>query len=366
MARMRIRDEDIRDADILETVLANFPDVVHSVDSTGKLVFTNKKEEELLGYTREELLSMNVRDLYAAEDIAGMQLGFEELKKIGDRTVEGILKAKDGTKIPVEIRSFAIYDDEGNFARTFSILRDIRPIKQAARLATIGEMASGIAHDIKNPLTAVSCYNEMIIRALDMAEENDTAPDMEQIRSFAIGIADASRFIEALSTRIQNFVKGRQDGRSKVDLHAVIIDSLFLADNRIKKNGVVVRNTVVAETCYTTASPTQLTEVFLNLVSNGCDAMGEGSTKELGIAVSGCERDGEKFWCCKVSDTGSGIKEEDQKVVFQSFFTTKERDKGTGLGLAITRGIVESHGGTIEFESAQAKGTTFSVYLPVS
>lgn len=155
MSRMRIDNADITNAQIFEILLDNFPDIIHSVDDDGNIVFTNRRAESLLGYTRDELLSMNVRSIYSDEVLKKVDKGFNELKKKGDYSVESVLKAKDGTPIPVEIRSFSIYDDDGNFLRTFSILRDIRPIKElqnslvhAGRLAAIGEMASGVAHDI--------------------------------------------------------------------------------------------------------------------------------------------------------------------------------------------------------------------------
>ena len=127
---MRIQEIEIPDADIFKILLDNFPDMIHSIDDDGNIVYTNKSAEALLKYTREELLSMNIRQIYADEILEAVEKGFTELKERGDKTVESLLKTKDGTRIPVEIRSFSIYDDEGRFIRTFSILRDIRKIKE--------------------------------------------------------------------------------------------------------------------------------------------------------------------------------------------------------------------------------------------
>ena len=119
-----------KNADIFGILLDSFPDMIHSVNEAGDIVYANRTAEQLLGYSHEELYSMNVRQIYADEIIKDMELGFQELKRSGDKSTESILQARDGTKIPVEIRSFGIYDDDGNFIRTFSILRDIRRIKQ--------------------------------------------------------------------------------------------------------------------------------------------------------------------------------------------------------------------------------------------
>ena len=114
---------------------------------------------------------MSVYEIYAEEVQEAVKAGFSNLKQKGDKTVESVLQAKDGEVIPVEIRSFSIYDDDGEFIRTFSILRDIRPIKElqaslvhTSRLAAIGELSSGVAHDINNPLTVILVSNEMILR----------------------------------------------------------------------------------------------------------------------------------------------------------------------------------------------------------
>jgi two-component system sensor histidine kinase HydH len=159
---MRIKDKNIRTSDIFEVIIENFPDIIHSLDNEGNIIMTNKKAESLLGYPQEEMLGMNISQIYADEILEDVEKGFESLKKTGEKSVESALKDRYGNLIPVEIRSFSIYDDDGKFIRTFSILRDIRKVKglqegliHAERLAAIGELATGIVHDINNPLTYI-------------------------------------------------------------------------------------------------------------------------------------------------------------------------------------------------------------------
>jgi len=367
---MRVDNREIRDAQIFEILLDNFPDIIHSVDENGDIVFTNKKAESLLGYTRAELLSMKVRQIYAEEVLTNMNAGFDKLKKTGDFSVESLLKAKDGTKIPVEIRSFSIYDDNGTFIRTFSILRDIRAIKDlqnslvhAGRLAAIGEMSSGVAHDINNPLTVIMLANQMLQREVERLKEGTGDSSFGRVKSCSDDIGRASRSIEKLVTHLRNFSRGMKEKIELVDIHDTIVDSVFITSNRSKAASVTVRHDIQPSRHFTEASPNQLEQVFVNLISNACDAMNGLDKRELTIHISETDRDGTACWKCDVTDTGTGIPANLLEDIFGAFFTTKEKGKGTGLGLSISRGIIKEHGGEITVSSEVGKGTTFSVFL---
>jgi PAS domain S-box-containing protein len=370
MNRMKVGNREIRDADVFQILLDNFPDIIHSVDDDGNIVFTNKKAEALLGYPREELLSMNVREIYADEVVANMQTGFEQLKAEGDKQMESILKARDGTRIPVEIRSFSIYDNDGNFIRTFSILRDIRPIKElqnglihASRLAAIGELASGIAHDINNPLTVILLSQEMTMRSFARLTEPAAAP-VERIKQLAEDVGRAARSIQKLVDHLRNFSRGVAEKYETVDIWTSINDAVFMARNKVMKSQVTVGDRTVKGRYFTVGSVNQLEQVFVNLIGNACDAMADRDKRELTISVEPRTHEGEEYWCCEVRDTGPGIPEEVRRHMFESFFTTKQKGKGTGLGLSITRAIVKDHGGRVEVESAEGEGSAFRIYLP--
>ena len=371
MARMRIDEIEIRDADIFEILLDSFPDMIHSIDSKGNIVYTNKTAERLLGYTSEELLSMNVREIYADRVQAALEKGFTDLKEKGDKNIpESWLKTKDGIEIPVEIRSFSIYDDEGNFLKTFSILRDIREIKnlqqsliQAGKLAAIGELSSGIAHDINNPLTVILLSNEMLIRDLESRNLSDS-PDDQKIHSFATDIQRASKSIQKLADHLRNFSRGIVEKTEYIDLFDIFTDALFITGNKSKTIGAVVNNDINRGVHFTEGRPNQIEQVFVNLIGNACDAMDETEKRELTVSVSEEKYKDNECWRCDISDTGKGIPSELADDIFQSFFTTKEKGKGTGLGLSISKGIIVDHKGDIEVSSEKGKGTTFSVFLP--
>ncbi len=187
-------------AHVFEFLLEWFPDIIQSVNSEGNIVYINRRAEELLGYSRDELLGMNILDLYAPEIADAVRKGFKTLQKKGTlEGIESVVVSKAGERIPVEIRSFAVYDDHGAFLRTFSILRDIRPIKElqnslvhTSRLAAIGELASCIAHDISNPLAVVKLYAELLEPYAETLSNYGLDEDADKISDARKGIAKAA------------------------------------------------------------------------------------------------------------------------------------------------------------------------------
>ncbi len=371
MTRMRIDDQDIAQADIFEILLDHFPDMIHSIDDNGAIVYANRTAEKLLGYTVEELLRMNIRQIYAEEVLEAVEAGFRDLKARGDKTVESLFQTKSGEKIPVEIRSFGIYNDDGRFIRTFSISRDLRKIKElqqslihASRLAAIGELAASIAHDINNPLTVVLLSTEMTLNTLSRCD--GSPPDTEMLLGFAHNCHKAAKAIQKLSEHLRNFSRGMAEKPERIDLHETVNDALFMTQNKIAKAGVTVENRIPQGTHFVWGAPNQLEQVFVNLIGNACDAMEGRSERRLTLSVAPTTLQQVAAWQCDVIDTGTGIPETLRDEVFRSFFTTKPKGKGTGLGLSICRGIIAEHKGELRLASEVGKGTTFSVCLPVA
>ncbi len=370
MSRMIINDTEIQNADIFEIILDNFPDIIHSIDDNGNIVFTNHAAELMLGYSRSELYGMNIRQIYAPEILEAMEKGFSDLKQRGDKRVESMLMTKNGERIPVEIRSFGIYDDHGNFLRTFSILRDIRKIKEledglihASRLAAIGELASGVAHDINNPLTIVLLSTELLLRSLgEIQEDQDDKAD--KAIKLANDVQKAAGSIQKLADHLRNFSRGMAEDIEPVDLGAVISDALFITASKIKKSMTSVSCEIERDKYRIMGSPNRLEQVFVNLIANACDAMEGREQRELSISLDSANLEDVDCWACRISDTGPGIPEENIEEIFRSFFTTKPKGKGTGLGLSISRGIVRDQRGDIVVDSKPDAGTTFTVLLP--
>ncbi len=371
MSKMRVNRVEISDANIFETLLDNFPDMIHSVNDKGTIVYANKTAESLLGYSREEFLSMDIRQLYADSVQRNLDEGFSDLKKHGEKVIpESFLKAKDGTQIPVEIRSFSIYDDNNIFVRTFSILRDLREMKElqqklihTGRLAAIGELASGVAHDINNPLSIISIANEMALEELKDLDKI-SSETLNLIHSQMKSVERASSSIKKLVDHLRNFSRSNIEELEVIDLHDTLDDALFIVSSKTKKLDIKVKNEVNKNRFFFTGSQNHMEQVFVNLMANACDAMTGQAERRLSITVSLCNRNNNDYWKCDITDTGTGIPENIIDEIFQSFMTTKKKGEGTGLGLSIARSIILDHNGDIEVTSKKSKGTTFSVYIP--
>jgi PAS domain S-box-containing protein len=353
-----------------DSLIENFPDMIHSVDASGNIVYVNHMATQLLGYTNVELCGMNICKLYPPEILDAVEKGFREVKETGEKRIESLFMAYDGTRIPVELRTLVIRDDQGLFAQTFTISRDLRKLKEmqeslihAGRLAAIGELAAGVVHDLNNPLTAVI----LAANVMKTLSDNPSVPPgemREQTAMFCETISESAETMEHLTTRLRDFARGIKEQHTPVDLFDPIHDALFILAHRLKSNQIAVRCPVIKDKHWVLGDRNQIEQVFLNLFANACDAMAQREVRELSVTIEPHTYDGKSFWSCAVADTGEGVSDQEQQLVFKAFHTTKPRGKGTGLGLSIARSILKEHNGEIELASASGKGATFTIFLP--
>ncbi len=356
---------------LFSLLMNHFPDMIHSVDEQGGIVYFNRTALTLLNYTEDEFAVLNIRQLYAPEVLEAVEKGFIEVKQqAGQKSVETLLVTKDGARIPVEQRTIALCDETGRFVQTFTVSRDLRPLKEiqeaalrASRLAAIGELAAGVVHDINNPLTAAALANEMLQNALDGADVPETLRG--QALELTAMIKESTGVIENIAGRLRDFSRGVKEQHAAVDLFGPVTDALFILGHKLKAGQITVQCPVVKARHWTFGDANQLEQVFLNLFSNACDAMADCKTRELTVGVETVTRNGRGSLCCTVRDTGVGIPPDEQEKVFRAFHTTKPRGQGTGLGLSISRAILSEHGGEIAVASVVNEGTSFMVYLPV-
>jgi len=361
-------------AHVFELLMDWFPDVIHSVDAEGNIIYANRRASELLGYTRDELLTMNISQLYAPEVLTNVRRGFRSLKEDGNlRVVESMLQDKKGTRIPVEIRSFAVYDHEGSFVRTFSILRDTREIRElqdslihASRLAALGELAACVAHDISNPLAVIKLYTELLTLQLQQLSAGVDAEERSGLAESVVSVQKSADRIERLVNHLRGFCRNAEAEARAVDLATVVDDALFMVTNKVQKSGInVTRDFPQDRHAYVRGHANQLEQVIMNLASNACDAMSTTPKRELRITIRSLNDPGKSPMVrCEIADTGVGMTPEVKRQVFTSFFTTKPQGQGTGLGLAIARNIVRRHNGEISVDSEEGKGTAFTILLP--
>ena len=340
------------------------PEGVVVVDSRGHIVSVNGKVEELFGYMRAELVGQPV-ELLIPSRYRNAHPGHREEyfanprpRPMG-RGLDLAGRRKDGTEFPVEISLSPIETDEG--LQSVALITDItqrlaveRATRQAERLASLGSLSAGIAHEINNPIGIITSRIElMLIDATEHGLPSTVVEDLHVLHRNAMRVAD-------IAQRFLSFARQSPTERTPVELNRVVAHTVELVARQMGEGLRIV-------TALKTPSPSilghanALQQVLLNLIMNARDAMdGEGEVRiTTGVAL---DRPG--HICLKVADTGVGIPPDAMSHIFDPFYTTKS--SGTGLGLSVSYGIVRDHNGTMEVESTVGKGTTFILTFPIA
>jgi two-component system, NtrC family, sensor kinase len=236
-------------------------------------------------------------------------------------------------------------------------------IEKAAKLASLGEVASGIAHEIKNPLTGISCAIQVLQSELSEDDNKRTLIDevLNQIKRLDRTVKD-----------LLVFAKPKPPYLVSSKIYDVIEKAMFLVNAEAKKQNIIIETDIEKEIPTIRMDPDQIQQVLLNLMINAVQAMPEGGKLSISVSVKDYKEvrsnitmapRTDKVLAAKIQDTGEGISPEDMEDIFKPFFTKKS--KGTGLGLSISRKIIRGHGGEIICESNKGKGTVFTIYLPI-
>jgi signal transduction histidine kinase len=223
-------------------------------------------------------------------------------------------------------------------------------LRHADRLATIGQLAAGVAHEINEPLGAILGFAQFIGKAGDLPE---------QVKEDAGKIVNASLHVREIVKKLLIFASQMPTKKSAVNLNEIIEEGLLFLESRCAKEDVELVRVLSSGIPDIVADPGQLNQVLVNLVVNAIQSMPDGGTLTISTGVE------DKYVYITVEDTGIGMSDEVKNRIFLPFFTTKEVGHGTGLGLPVVHGIVTSHGGTINVETELGKGSRFEVRLPI-
>jgi two-component system NtrC family sensor kinase len=227
---------------------------------------------------------------------------------------------------------------------------------QSGKIAAIGTLTSGIAHELNNPI------NNIVLTAEALKEDFaqvDPEEALGMIQDILVQSERASRIVKNLL----DFARSEQPEFELLPIATVIKDTLKLVQNQMVLSGVEAHWDIPPDTPLIKGDPKSLQQVFLNLFINAIQAMKDGGILTVRVYPAG---NGQPQLKVEVSDTGEGIRAEDLPHIFEPFFTTKQVGRGTGLGLSVSYGIVQKHGGNIEVKSRPGKGTTFTLSLPVA
>ena len=340
-----------------EQLVNRLPEMVFEINNRGRVVFANLRARELTGYSKEELESdFDANRLVAPEDIERSRENMREMFATGMRhSNEYIWVKKDGTRFPVLLTSAPITRDR-KVVGARGIIVDMserknmeKQLQDNERMATIGQTAGMVGHDIRNPLQAI--ISELYVAKEAMAQIPEGKGRQEGLESVSF-VEEQVDYINKIVSDLQDYARPLNPEYTIVNLPDLIIsvfDTIALSD-KIKFK-VDVKDNLKLKT-----DPTFLKRTITNLVNNAIQAMPEGG--ELGLTA----QKREKCIVITVSDTGQGIPENVKANLFKPLMTTKA--KGQGLGLAVVKRLIEGLNGKVTFESGEGKGTKFIIELP--
>ena len=332
-------------------------------DATGRIVLVNARTETMFGYARAELLGQPVEVLIPAplreRHVAhrATYMAAPRIRSMGRGLDLAGLK-KDGTEFPVEVSLSYVETDEG--IRAIAFVTDIservafqRAARQADKLAALGTLSAGIAHEINNPIGIITSRVEVMM----LEAEEDGLP--AEVRKDLEVILRHARRVAAITQGLLSFARQSSGTRGPVNLNQVAEEIVQLARKDMSRARVEV-TLKLAETMPTiVADANAIGQVVLNLLTNARGAMPEGGAVTIETSHLATARAAR----LTVRDTGSGIPPEILPKIFDPFFTTKS--EGTGLGLSISHGIVHDHHGTLDVRSEVGKGSTFTLTFPL-
>ncbi|MHB8069179.1 MAG: PAS domain S-box protein [Desulfobaccales bacterium] len=350
-----------------------------AADRRGKILVMNPAAEELTGYTFQEARhKITVQDLYPpgqAKEVM-RKLMSEAFGGKGKLTCsQTILVSAQGEEIPVELTAAIIYEGSKQIA-TMGIFNDLRgklaqeeKIKEvllgaarAEKMASLGRLAAGVAHEINNPLTGILLYGGMLLEDLRHGD-----PQYQDLHSI---IEDANQCRNIVKSLLA-YSRQTSANKETLDLNDLVEQSLSLIRDQSLFITIEVVKKLADEKMLIKVDRSQFNQVIINLVINAIDAMERKGTLTLrtycdkGKKRAARKKGAAGFAYIEVSDTGCGISEENLPRIFDPFFTTKDLGKGTGLGLSTVYGIVHENGGTIWVKETSKEGTTFILELPL-
>jgi len=341
----------------------NSGETIFWLNDTGMLLYANNAACRMLGYNLGQIISHNIYDIDAGHSRRDWQRLFKDLQQTGSTVWQTEYRRQDGRVIPVEVVVNYIQLNNKNYYWAFA--RDITA-RQAAekrelelqselnlsgRLASIGELAAGVAHEINNPLTGIIGFSERLLRK---STDEKTTVDLQRIHSEAVR---AAKVVQNLLT----FARQRQPTKEPVEINNIVTESLALREYELKHRGIQVITHLAPLPCIM-ADYYQMEQVLVNLIINAEQAM---TTAKKGDRLTVTTGELDDYIVITVADNGPGIKYEHLDKVFDPFFTTRSESGGTGLGLSICHGIVLEHGGRISASSDYGEGATFTVALPL-
>jgi two-component system NtrC family sensor kinase len=362
-------ERELKEAhDFLNKIIQNSPNAIMAADLKGNIMIWNQGAEEILGYRAKDVIyRMNLEDIYP-KGIAGKILEMMRSPEYGGlgklRYYPLSYERHDGEIVEGNLSAAIIYDTKGHELAFVSLFVDLKErldmerklrqtqeqLLQSEKLASIGRLSAGVAHEINNPLTTI------LTSAMLIQEDIDSA---DQIYNEMKTISDETLRCRKIVTSLLDFARQSKPTKKLNDLNKIVKQSFGLTRKQAAFQDVIVELNLSENLPDTYLDKDQIQQSLINLTLNAIEATDSGGKIRLTTLYDSKTNTIEIL----IRDTGIGIQPENMDKIFDPFFTTTEG--GTGLGLAVTHGIIEQHGGTINVESTPGQGTCFTIRLPL-
>jgi PAS domain S-box-containing protein len=355
MERQLLQQEEFR-----RRLLESFPDLILVVDLDERYTFVSSRVRDLLGYQPEALLGKKISELedHSPElaslyhDVASSQQAFA--------STEYGARHSDGSWRTMRASASQLFDAEAKLIGVIISVRDItterkleQQVVQSERLAAMGAMIGGVAHELNNPLTAILGVSELM---------QDKVTDESSLKQLGMLQQQARRAAEIVKD-LTYFSRPPAPGKSGINLSEVVDRTLTLYAYSLRKNNITVDFLREPGLPYAQGDPQQLMQVFLNLIVNAEQAIREG--RAGGTLRIRLGKSASSVWA-SFQDDGTGIPPENLPLIFDPFYTTKRPGRGTGLGLSICKSVMKEHNGNVEAANAPGGGAVFTVTLPTA
>ena len=364
-------ENDLRNAnEFFMNLIESSVDGIIAADMEGNIFIFNKGAEALTGYAAEEVIGkIHITQIYP-EGVAK-----EVMKKLRSLEHGGVGKLaptqfvvsnRTGEPVPIQLSATLIYDHDGREVASVGIFTDLRPrltiekklqdthvqLVSSEKMASLGKLAAGIAHEINNPLGGILIYSSLMIE--ELPENDPKRQDLTRI------VQEAGRCKEIVRSLLE-FARQTEPKMEPTDINRAITEGLFFLENQALFHNTRITKKLDPYLPLVRGNASQLKQVFMNIVVNAAEAIHGSGTLTITTShdIQG------KIVFVEFTDTGEGIPQENLTRIFDPFFTTKDVGKGTGLGLATSYGIIEGHGGKIGVKSRVGEGTTFTIELPI-
>ncbi|MBN2123086.1 MAG: PAS domain S-box protein [Deltaproteobacteria bacterium] len=370
VTRIKTLEKELHDTkEFLGKIIHSSASAIVAADRAGNILIMNEAAEDLFGYSFEE-----ADKLKSVESIYPPGKAREIMKMLRDESIGGkgklpsteiMILNSQGEEVPVRITASIIYEGDREIA-SMGIFNDLREriavekelkeaqikLAQSEKMASMGQLAAGVAHEINNPLTGILFYAGLALETLD-----DKSPIKENLEFIVEDVHRCKTIVKNLLA----YSRRTNTTKNILQLNTLVDQSLNLIRDQRLFGNIIVQKELSDEMMLIQADTNQLSQVIINLVINAGDAMqGEG----ILTLRSYRDKPSRKVYL-EVADTGCGIPGENLPKIFDPFFTTKEPGKGTGLGLSTSYGIIQENGGQISVKKTGPEGTTFLVELPL-